>query len=506
MEKIIPRWEWRTFGQDFGDAEAKFAALAAEKVQKSEETYLVAAASDSNVKIRDGLLDIKLREEVDSNGLEQWKPVLKEPFPLPAAAVSRTRLLLGLPEAGASGDGVSLEELLSELAPAGGPIHIVRVRKTRTRYTSLGCVSELTQLVANGTTVRTVAIEDESPVKVIAAVRAMGLDGYRNTSYPNGLKQLLGLSSDSQTPFRQAVIDVGTNSVKFHVGERQADGSWTTVVDRAEVTRLGEGIEQTGEISPEAMERTAAAIAGMKDEAIKNGAIGITAVGTMGLRTARNRDAFKKLVEDRCGIAIEVISGEDEARIAYQAVRAALPETRGTLVIFDTGGGSSQFTFGHGETVERQFSLNVGAGRFTERFKLDQVVTPEVLKQAIDSIALELAPLEQGKSPDELVGMGGAVTNIAAVKHGLSKYDPSIIQGSVIGRAEVDRQIEHYRGLDAAARRTIVGLQPKRAEVILAGACIVGTIMEKLGCKSLTVSDRGLRHGLLIDRFGTPKS
>jgi exopolyphosphatase/guanosine-5'-triphosphate,3'-diphosphate pyrophosphatase len=244
----------------------------------------------------------------------------------------------------------------------------------------------------------------------------------------------------------------------------------------------------------------------MKDEAIKNGAVGITAVGTMGLRTARNRDAFKKLVEDRCGIAIEVISGEDEARIAYQAVRAALPETRGTLVIFDTGGGSSQFTFGHGATVERQFSLNVGAVRFTERFKLDQVVTPDVLKQAIDSIALELAPLDQAKSPDELVGMGGAVTNIAAVKHGLSKYDPSIIQGSVIDRAEVDRQIEHYRRLDAEARRSIVGLQPKRAEVILAGACIVRTIMEKLGCKSLSVSDRGLRHGLLIDRFGAQKS
>ena len=98
--------------------------------------------------------------------------------------------------------------------------------------------------------------------------------------------------------------------------------------------------------------------------------------------------------------------------------------------------------------------------------------------------------------------MGGAVTNIAAVKHGLAKYDPSIIQGSVIDRAEVDRQIEQYRGLSAEARRQIKGLQPKRAEVILAGACIVRTIMEKLNSPSLSVSDRGLRHGLLIDRFG----
>src|SRR4029079_14917888 len=95
-----------------------------------------------------------------------------------------------------------------------------------------------------------------------------------------------------------------------------------------------------------------------------------------------------------------------------------------------------------------------------------------------------------------------AVTNIAAVKHGLSKYDPDVSQGSVIDQADVDRQIEQYRGLSTEARRQVVGLQPKRAEVILAGACIVRTIMEKLKRPSMSVSDRGLRHVLLIDRFG----
>ena len=97
---------------------------------------------------------------------------------------------------------------------------------------------------------------------------------------------------------RQAVIDVGTNSVKFHIGERQADGTWTTVIDRAEVTRLGEGIERTGAIAPAAMERTAAAIAGMTAEAARLGVDGVTAVGTMGLRTATNSQAFLDLVKD----------------------------------------------------------------------------------------------------------------------------------------------------------------------------------------------------------------
>ena len=98
--------------------------------------------------------------------------------------------------------------------------------------------------------------------------------------------------------------------------------------------------------------------------------------------------------------------------------------------------------------------------------------------------------------------MGGAITNITAVKHGMATYDPDVVQGTILDRAEIDRQIELYRTRDADGRRSIVGLQPKRAEVILAGACIVRTVMEKLGKDPLTVSDRGLRHGLLVERFG----
>jgi exopolyphosphatase/pppGpp-phosphohydrolase len=113
----------------------------------------------------------------------------------------------------------------------------------------------------------------------------------------------------------------------------------------------------------------------------------------------------------------------------------------------------------------------------------------------------DLSRLDGRPPPDALVGMGGAVTNIMAVQLGLASYDPDAVQGAVLDRVELDRQIERYRARGAEARRAIVGLQPKRAEVILAGACIVRTVMEKLGQQTLTVSDRGLRHGLLVDRF-----
>jgi len=217
---------------------------------------------------------------------------------------------------------------------------------------------------------------------------------------------------------------------------------------------------------------------------------------------ASNGSAFLSAAKARTGVAIEIISGEEEGRLAYLAVKSGLGLTAGSLVIFDTGGGSSQFTFGRGPVVEERFSVNVGAVRYTERYGLAGAVSPEQLRAALDAIATDLARLDTARSPDALVGLGGAVTNIAAIKHGLVRYDPKVVQGTVIERAEIERQIELYRTRTADERRRIVGLQPQRAEVILAGACIVRTVVSKLGKDALTVSDRGLRHGLLIERFG----
>ena len=125
-----------------------------------------------------------------------------------------------------------------------------------------------------------------------------------------------------------------------------------------------------------------------------------------------------------------------------------------------------------------------------------------MLREALAAIAADLSRLDGRARARGARGMGGAVTNITAVRHGLATYDPDVVQGTVLDRAEIDRQIELYRTRDADARRAIVGLQPKRAEVILAGACIVRTVMDKLGKQQLTVSDRGLRHGVLAERFG----
>jgi exopolyphosphatase/guanosine-5'-triphosphate,3'-diphosphate pyrophosphatase len=240
----------------------------------------------------------------------------------------------------------------------------------------------------------------------------------------------------------------------------------------------------------------------MVAEARRNGVAEIAAVGTAGMRIARNSGDLIERVRERTGVTVEVISGEEEARLAFRAATAALPASKGTLAVFDTGGGSSQFTFGHDGAIDEQFSVNVGAVRLTERFGLDRAVSSERVKEAKASVASDLSRLDGREPANAIVGLGGAATNLAAVEHGLAKYDPEIVQGSVLDRAELDRQIELYRERTADQRRSIAGLQPKRAEVILAGACVIRTVLEKLGAESLTVSDRGLRHGVLVDRFG----
>jgi exopolyphosphatase/guanosine-5'-triphosphate,3'-diphosphate pyrophosphatase len=501
MPTIVPRWEWRAFAESFGEAERRLRELPPGKLQESDELYLLSPLCDANVKVRDDLMDLKALERVGEDRLEQWRPVLKAGFPLGTADVAKVCDALRVAPVPAR-EGYSLEQLVAELRHPSRGVRAVSLHKRRQRYTFGGCAAELTNVIAEGHATRTVALESEDPAQVVSALRELGLDHLENVSYPRGLRRLLGWPARPGRAERHAVVDVGTNSVKFHIGEKRPDGTWRTLVDRAEVTQLGEGLGASGgSFTPDALERTASAIAAMADEAERAGAP-VVAVGTMGVRTARNRDEFVAAVEERCGVRVEPISGEEEARLAYIAVRSGLGLGTGSLVIFDTGGGSSQFTIGRGAGVTERFSVNVGAVRFTETYGLAGRVQPPDLRRAIDAIAADLARLADAASPDALVGMGGAVTNLTAVSLGLREYDPDAVQGALLGLGEVERQIELYRSRSAEERRRIVGLQPERAEVILAGACIVRAILLLLRRDALTVSDRGLRHGLLVDRFG----
>jgi exopolyphosphatase/guanosine-5'-triphosphate,3'-diphosphate pyrophosphatase len=493
----MPRWEWRTFGESFGEADIRLRALASERTQESDETYVLSLESDASVKVRDGLMDVKKLESVNDDGLERWKPIMKAALPLSPADVGTVMTALAASVSGLARSEYTLDQLVDDLVQPDPGLRAVEVHKRREHYTVGGCMTELSEVETDRGSRRTIAVESEDPARVIATVRELGLESRQNVSVPRALKELIGFGAR-----RYGVIDVGTNSVKFHIGERAADGEWATIVDRAEVTRLGEGLDETGRLNEEPMKRTVEAIAAMVDEANRHGVAAIAAVGTAGLRIAANSAEFLEAVRERTGVEVEIISGDEEARLAYLAATSGLAQAVGVLAVFDTGGGSSQFTFGRDRIVDERFSVNVGAARFTERYELNGIVTEETLAQALDAIAAELGRLEGRPAPDTVVGMGGAVTNLAAVKQRLATYDPTVVQGTVLDAAEIERQIELYRTCSAEERREIVGLQPNRAEVILAGACIVRTVLSKLGRDSFTVSDRGLRHGLLVERFG----
>ena len=497
MSVVIPRWEWRCFGEHFGAAEALIDSMTPDRVHESDEVYLLSAIGTDAVKVRDGLMDVKHLVQVDADGLEQWVPVMKAAFPLTIADLEEVFAALGISSSpSTSRTTYTLAELMDEVVAPSADLTAVDVHKRRVRYTIGGCTAEVTEVRAGHASTRTIAVESEDPARVVAAVRELGLPLRPNRSFASGLRRLVGFGIE-----RYAVIDVGTNSVKFHVGERSADGAWRTAVDRAETTRLGDGLQETGRLNPEPMARTVDALAGMAEQARREGAGQIAAVGTAGLRIAPNSASFIAAVQERCGVTVEVISGEEESRLAYLGAVSGIGAAQGSRVVFDTGGGSSQFTFGRGDQVDERFSVDVGAVRFTERYGLSGAVPTGVLGDALDAIGADLSRLDGRPSPEALVAMGGAVTNLAAVKHGLARYDPEVVQGTVLDRDEIDRQIELYRSRDAAGRREVVGLQPQRADIILAGACIVRTVLAKLGMNSLTVSDRGLRHGVLLERF-----
>lgn len=301
---------------------------------------------------------------------------------------------------------------------------------------------------------------------------------------------------------RKAIIDIGSNSIKFFVGELAADITIKTVLDTNDIARLGEGLDSTGVISPEAMERNVASVAAFAKQAKELGADRIVSVGTMALRKASNSAEFVEKVKKTCGIEVQIIPGEEEARLSYLAILSGLPlEKDADLVVFDTGGGSTEFIYGKGTQMVKRFSVNLGAVRITENYLKADPVSPADVQAAIAQIDKEFKEAGVNGKPAQLVGMGGTVTSMGAVKHKMVKYDPSVIQGSRLTKKDIEEQIEEYSKRTVEQRKELPGLQPKRADVILAGACILKVITDRLGADGLTISDRGLRHGLAFDLF-----
>ena len=186
---VVPRWEWRTFG----DVTPRFAGRAPEKTEESDEVYLLSPGVDENVKIRGGLMDVKALQQVSPAGLEQWKPVMKAAFPLAAADVRKIFEAIQVAAPPLTRAQYTLEQFLGELVEPGGRARAVNVHKTRAHFKTGGCLAEVADVLVGGRRTRTVAIEAEDPAQVIAAVREEGFDPAQNVNYTRGLRRLIGM-------------------------------------------------------------------------------------------------------------------------------------------------------------------------------------------------------------------------------------------------------------------------------------------------------------------------
>jgi len=298
---------------------------------------------------------------------------------------------------------------------------------------------------------------------------------------------------------RFATIDVGTNTVLLLVAERRGD-ALVPVVERAEITRLGRGVDATGRLDPAAIRDTVAVLVAYAREARALGVEGIACVATSAARDAANGAEFFAAARDEAGLSPEVIPGNEEARLVYVTAHRDFP---GPLAVLDVGGGSTEFIVGEGAAPRARVSLQVGAVRLTERHVRAHPIAPAELAAMREDARRTLGALADLRPAPgaRLVGVAGTVTTLSAVAQALPRYDGEKVHGARLALAEIEALVERMARLPVAGRAALPGMEPKRADVIVGGAVVVAEAMRAAGFSELTVSDRGVRWGLLYDRF-----
>ncbi len=301
---------------------------------------------------------------------------------------------------------------------------------------------------------------------------------------------------------RLAAIDIGTNSIKVTVADADAQGRLSVVSEESDITRLGEGVDKSKRLNEGSVSRTLDALTRFAESARSQGAATVLAAGTSALRDAENGPDFLAQAKQRAGVDIEIITGDREAQLAYSTVRSDsslhIPSDV-SLLVFDIGGGSTEMMLGDAHGVERHKSLNIGALRLTERFLHTDPPTKDELKQASDLADELLGTFPAPEDVPFVAGIGGTAVNIAAVTRGDASSDSDAIHGTTLAASDVGAALERFQSVPLAERRQIPGLEPKRAEVITAGALILDRLLAHFRADHLVVSVRGLRYGLLAD-------
>src|SRR3954468_141474 len=299
---------------------------------------------------------------------------------------------------------------------------------------------------------------------------------------------------------RLAAIDIGTNTIRLIVAEVQEDDTYRVLDEEREMVRLGEHLDRTGRLSDEAIERGLSALGKMKAIADGFQITELRAIATSAVREAANGRTFTREVLRQHKVRIDVISGEEEAQLAFRsAARHFDIQGRSTAVV-DIGGGSVEVILSAGMAIDQVYSLPLGAVRVTERFVRSDPLREKHWKQMRDGIdhIIRGAFRQQAHRAEIMIGSGGTFTALAHMSKWQREGRHGSVQGYVLTPAEIIHQLDRLREAPLETRRQMPGLSPDRADIILAGSSVISRLVRRLGSEQILVNERGIRDGLLL--------
>jgi exopolyphosphatase/guanosine-5'-triphosphate,3'-diphosphate pyrophosphatase len=307
---------------------------------------------------------------------------------------------------------------------------------------------------------------------------------------------------------RVAAIDIGTNSTRLLVAEGAEQGAPLVTVERLmRITRLGQGVDRTGSLDADAMERTVSVLGEyrtvMDQLGVPVGQVRMTA--TSASRDASNREVFFDAAQAAVGVRPELLSGDDEAELSFRGATADLDPALGPFLVFDLGGGSTEFVFGTTGAEGRiggQISIDIGCVRLTERFLTTDPPLPEDLTAAItytetwlDDVLRELPQVGEART---VVGLAGTVSTVAAVEQGLATYDREAIHHFVLTKAAAEDVFRTLATEPRADRIHNPGLEEARADVIVGGCCALVSILRRMSIDAVLCSEADILDGLAL--------
>ncbi len=298
---------------------------------------------------------------------------------------------------------------------------------------------------------------------------------------------------------RIAVIDIGTNSARLLVADVEG-GRVTEMTRRSTVTRLGRGVDLSGQLPGEAIEDTCEAIAEYVAAYREAGASTVRAIATSAVRDASNGSAFVAELRERFALSARVLDGEEEARLTYLGASSERPPSEPTLVV-DIGGGSTELIVGDGEEIAFHSSLQAGVVRHTER----HIASDPPAAVELEALATDVRGLIETAIAGEPearatagIAVAGTPTSLAAIEMGLEPYDPARVHGHVLSLPLIQRMLSQLASASLAERVEIAGMHPDRAPTIVAGVVILVETMRAFGLERIEVSEHDILYGTAI--------